>query len=278
MGRKWHADDICGRGRHARFIDANGDKFPDLFLANSKPRPVPDECDTSTQLPNENSKLFINQGGKSFHYAPGRMDLTPGMGERCVEPLDYNGDGWQRPSSVSRLEPATRSLSQQRRARLHENVSAHHQLADPIADAAVVDFDHDGDPDLVTARALGYFYQLNENHSFGASVQIGSVVDGADGWAVAVADIDGDGDRDVYGMIGDSTLASNPRDTIWLRQGTTFTPYRVPLQGGLADDIVVVHPWSGGRAGLLVLNGYDKCCGANAHALGPIALLRWHGG
>jgi hypothetical protein len=90
-----------------------------------------------------------------------------------------------------------------------------------------------------------------------------------------VADIDGDGDRDVYGMIGDSDLGSNPNDVLFLRDGLTFTRAPVQPAGGLADDVVIVKPWQTGQVGLLVMNGYDKCCGRNAHQLGPIALFRW---
>jgi FG-GAP-like repeat len=116
------------------------------------------------------------------------------------------------------------------------------------------------------------------NGTFAAQVEVGALPQGGDGWAVAVADIDGDGDRDIYGMVGDERLVSNPNDIIWLRDGWTFTPVPVPPAGGLADDIVVVRPWRSGRVGLLVLNGYDKCCGAGAHERGPIALFHWNSG
>ena len=88
-------------------------------------------------------------------------------------------------------------------------------------------------------------------------------------------DVDGDGDRDVYGMIGDSDLGSNPNDVMFLRDGLTFTRAPVQPAGGLADDVVIVKPWQTGQVGLLVVNGYDKCCGRNAHQFGPIALFRW---
>ena len=48
-----------------RFVNANGDAFPDLVLANAVPRAVEDPCDTSPTLPNEKSKLWINVGGRT---------------------------------------------------------------------------------------------------------------------------------------------------------------------------------------------------------------------
>ena len=94
---------------------------------------------------------------------------------------------------------------------------------------------------------------------------------------MALGDIDGDGDLDVYGMVGDEFLRSNPNDAIFLRDGLSFTRMAVPSMGGLADDVVMISPWRTGQVGVLVLNGYDHCCGPHAHALGPIALLRLDG-
>ena len=67
----------------------------------------------------------------------------------------------------------------------------------------MIDLDLDNDPDLVTASTQAFQYQLNEGGVFSAPLDIGAVPPGGDGWAVAVGDIDGDGERDVYGMIGD---------------------------------------------------------------------------
>jgi hypothetical protein len=64
---RWHVGDVCGRGRVAEFVNANGDEFPDLVTSNARPRTDDhDECDTSPTLPNEKSKLFINVLGKDF--------------------------------------------------------------------------------------------------------------------------------------------------------------------------------------------------------------------
>jgi hypothetical protein len=108
-------------------------------------------------------------------------------------------------------------------------------------------------------------------------VEIGSVPAWGDGWAVALGDINGDGVLDVYGMIGDQNLRINPHDVVFFRDGLNFTSASVPHEGGLADDVVMVNPWRTGQVGILVLNGYDHCCGPNAHQPGPIALFRLEG-
>ena len=276
VGTAWHVGDQCGRGRSAEFVDANGDRFPDLFLANSMPRNMPDECDTSPTLPNERSKLFINRGGKTFKYVPKMLHAGSGLGEECIVPLDFDGDSWQ-DLYLCRTQTQPPALYRNKNGKRYVDVSANHALTARVADAQAIDLEHDGDPDLVTAGTHAFHYQLNVGGVFAEPVTIGSIAAGGNGWAVAVADIDGDGDRDVYGMIGDRTLASNPNDVVFLRDGLTFTPTPVPPAGGLADDVVVVTPWQSGQVGLLVLNGFDKCCGAGAHRLGPLALFRWSG-
>ena len=278
VGAAWHVTDICGRGRSAAFVDANGDRFPDLFVANSYPRKDSgDECNRSRHLPNEKSKLFINLGGDKFRYASQLLKVGFGLGEECIEPLDFDGDGWQ-DLYLCRKHGEPPALFRNRGGHGYVNVSSEHALSGAASDAAVVDLDRDKDPDLVTVAAHGVHYQLNVDGTFAERVLIGAVPTGGDGWAVAVADIDGDGDRDIYAMVGDERLSSNPDDVIWLRDGWAFTATPVPPAGGLADDIVIVRPWRSGATGLLVLNGYDKCCGGGAHHLGPIALFRWNAG
>ncbi len=269
----WHVTDVCGRGRAVRFVNANGDQYPDLVLANARPRAVQDPCDTSPTLPNEKSKLWINEGGRSFHYAPAKLPLEAGMGDRCIVPVDYNMDGWQ-DLYLCQQSDETPLLFENRQGQAYVNVTAHHQLTGTVNDAAVADLDGDGDLDLVTATLRAFQYQLNDAGVFGGPVQIGAVPSGGDGWAVDVGDIDGDGDSDVYGMIGDMDLLTNPDDVVFLRDGLSFTSMPVPRAGGLADDVAMIHPWRSGQLGILVMNGYDHCCGPNAHKLGPIAMLR----
>lgn len=45
VGTAWGVGDLCGRGRSVAFLDANGDPYPDLYLANETPRNVTDPCD-----------------------------------------------------------------------------------------------------------------------------------------------------------------------------------------------------------------------------------------
>jgi FG-GAP-like repeat len=275
VARDWGVRDLCGRGRTAAFVRANRDKLPDLFVANAHPRPVEDECNDNPKLPSEKSKLYINIDGRDLRHAPRWLRADPGLGAECVVKLDFNGDGWQDLYFChERYEPP--ALFRNQRGLGYVDVTARHSLSQPVADAAVTDLDRDGDPDLVTAARHAFHYQLNTNGVFGGRVLVGSVPADGHGWRLAIVDIDGDGDRDVYGMIGDSSLESNPNDILWLRNGWKFTAKMLRPAGGLADDVVVVKPWRNGQPGVLVLNGYQRAQSrGGGPGPGPIALLRW---
>ena len=273
---QWNVDDVCGRGRVVRFVNANGDAYPDLVVANARGRAVTDPCDSDPDLPNERTKLFLNHLGRYFRYVPTRLPVPAGAGVQCVVPLDFNGDGWQDLYLCQQLNEAP-MLFENHQGHGYVNVTAEHRLTGLVSDAAATDLDGDGDPDLVIAAAHDFQYQLNDAGVFGDPVEIAAVPAGGEGWAVAVGDIDGDGDTDVYGMVGDYRLLTNPNDVIFYRDGLSFTSAPVPHAGGLADDVVMVHPWRNGQTGILVLNGYNHCCGPNAHKLGPIALFRLDG-
>jgi hypothetical protein len=258
-------------------VDANGDTFPDLFLGNAPQRAMPDPCDHDPKLPSEISKLYLNIEGRRFRHVPGWLVAHGGLGAACIVPLDFNGDGWQDLYLChDRHEPP--ALFQNQRGHGYIDVTARHSLSHQVAEAAVTDLDRDGDPDLVTAGRRAFHYQLNRDGVFDDPVRVGTVPSGGDGWGVAIADVDGDGDRDIYGMVGDRRLESNPDDVLWLRDGWTFTPRMLRPAAGLADHVVVVKPWPNGQAGLLVLNGYHRAQSRGGPTPGPIALLRWDAG
>jgi hypothetical protein len=159
--------------------------------SNARPRTDDhDECDTSPTLPNEKSKLFINVLGKDFHYAPLKLPLEAGMGASCIVTLDFDNDGWQ-DLYLCRQSDERPLLFKNQQGDGYLDVTAQHQLAGRVSDAAVIDLDLDNDPDLVTASNQAFQYQLNEGGVFSAPVDIGAVPPGGDGWAVAVGDIDG---------------------------------------------------------------------------------------
>lgn len=265
VGTAWHAGDVCGRGRNVAFLHANGDRFPDLFVGNHRPRKVADPCDSSPRLPNESSKVFINVHGNRFRYAPRYFSYGPGPGSRCAEVLDFNKDG--RDDLFTCSDRGFPRLFLNRRGRRFVDVTPRHVFRWRLTDAEVVDLDGDRDPDLVTSSRGRFAYHLNQNGHFGPEQLITRVDRPNEGRSVAVGDADGDGDIDVYAMIGRG-LRANPADWIWLNADLHFTPIRVPHASGAADDVTALHPWGNERTAFLVLNGRKR------FANGPVQLIR----
>ena len=176
---------------------------------------------------------------------------------------------------MSGTRTSRRCCSRTNKVSGYVDVTAQHQLAGPVNDAAEADLDSDGDLDLVTVTVRAFQYQLNDAGVFGDPVEIGAVPAGGDGWAVAVADIDGDGDRDVYGMIGDERPGSNPNDVVFYSGRPRLHPPPGSHTGGLADDVVMVSPWRY-RAGRST--GHERLrplLRTERPRAGPIALFRW---
>ena len=254
VGTRWGVGDLCGRGRDVEFLDVNGDRFPDLFLGNQVPRPDPDDpCNApGNRLPNEGSKIFINRHGDGFRYSPRAGHFAAGVGNRCAVSLDYNRDGWDDLLACrSRDEPL--HLYRNQRGRLVD-VTSRHGLGALVHDAVVADLDRDGDVDIVTASADGFAYHPFRGGIFRQRVMLGTLADGAGG-SVAVGDVDGDGDNDVYGL-GWRLKRDNPDDVLLVNQQMTFTPLAVPPATGSGDEVVALKPRPDGKTMFLVLNGH----------------------
>jgi hypothetical protein len=255
VGTDWGVGDVCGRTQFAAFLDANGDGFPDLYIGNAAPRPVTgDPCDDPANgLTDELSKLFINEGGTGFRYAPELGDWGYG-GDRCAEVADIDGDGW----------PDLLTCGQPRMQLFHNDagsgftdVALANGLTDRYNDAVFADLDRDGDPDLVTAGPGEFGYRLNTAGTFGAEQLIGLVPAGGQGWSVTVGDADGDRDLDVYGLITDMPGRTNPGDRLYRNNALRFTAIAVPGARGVGDAVAALRGDRNARREFLVLNGDD---------------------
>ena len=264
VGTEWGLGDPCGRGRDATFIDANGDVYPDLFVGNHVPRAVEDPCDEGT-LPNERSKLYINQGGARFRHAPLMWPYGAGAGTRCAEVLDFDGDGWD-DLFACRADGESPRLYRNQRGNGFLDVTARHSLRTRINDAVVRNLRADRAPEIVTAGPGGFAYHHNRDGRFAPATRIFTPGRGQ-GMAVAVGDADGDSDLDVYGMVGDGARG-NPDDRILVNNRLSFAPVRVPSASGAADDVVVLRRTPGRKVDFLALNGY------NLVGVGPVQLIR----
>ncbi|MEP6665728.1 MAG: VCBS repeat-containing protein [Nocardioidaceae bacterium] len=267
VGTAWGVGDVCGRGRFVTFIFANRDHFADLVLGNDAPRVVSDPCDSpANHLPNERNKLYINTGGHGFRYAPKFWRPQPGTGSRCVQTLDFNRDGRQDLLTCGKVNQPLQ-LYQNMNGRRLVNVTSAHSLHSRVTDAVAADLNGDGRGDVVSSSSRGFAYHLNVNGLFQGAVRIGdSPV--PRGVSVAAGDADGDGDIDVYGMVG--AAKSNPDDVIWINDNLTFSLLDVPSAGGRAAQVAALDPRGNGTSSFLALNGF----GRGSDLLGPIQLIR----
>jgi hypothetical protein len=275
VGTAWGVGDICARGRSVVFLDANGDRFPDLFVGTEVPRREPDPCNRHPErYPNENSKLFINAGGEGFRYDRPDFDYGAGVGSRCALRIDFDGDGWDDLLTCgSDVLPKRSGTGPALDMRLFRNKHGHGfaDLSDrlppvSVADATTGDIDGDDDPDLIFASKAGFFYSLNTDGHFGARTPIDAPLVGRRGRAVAVGDADLDGDLDVFGCIG-RRFEVNANDRLYLNDALTFTPVVGPKALGTADEVIAVHPGDDDRAQFLVLNGFHGTSHPNVQLL-----------
>lgn len=258
----WGVGDLCGRSHYVAFLDANGDRFPDLFVANAEERPVADACDDPANgLTSEFSKLYLNDGGTGY-----TLDTTLGLGgnggTRCAEVMDYNRDGYD--DLLLCGPPRTQLYNGS--ATGFVDVTAANGLTLQYADAGLGDLDGDGDLDMVTAIWSEFAYRLNNNGVFGRSVRIAAVPSGGGGRSVAIGDADGDGDMDVYGLISNVPNQTNPNDRIFVNNRLRFTSVWVPGAGGVGDAVIAIDGNADRKVDFLVMNGNEKT--------GPTQLIR----
>lgn len=264
-GVSWGVGDVCGRGRFVAILDANKDGWADIFLGNETPRNVSDPCDNPANgYPNEESKLFLNNNGTGFTYAPQFIRFGAGPGQRCAQTLDYDGDGFD-DLIACRLKQNTPLLYHNNGGTSFSLVSSGVSgLTAATADIVVADINHDGRPDLVEAQKSSFAYQLNrggDSPRFAAPVRIRTITSG-EGRSVAVADADGDGDLDVYAMAGNGNNSGNPADYLLVNNGSlSFTAIAAPASTGQADEVIALTPVPGGPAQFLSLNGGGKTGG-----------------
>jgi hypothetical protein len=247
-------DDPYGRGRDVTFLNANGDVYPDLFVGNVGGR---------TDGKPSHNRLFLNDGGAGFHDS-GDPDITSTTGAHCAIPRDVNGDGWTDLLVCSAGKTGgPLHLYRNDEGKGFTDVSASAGLRGVALGAEILDLNRDGRLDILSVDPTGVHIQLATAPArFGPPRALPGVQGGVD---LAVADVEGDGDVDVYvvrGCAGGHDLG----DTLLLNAGRgSFTSMAIaPAPGGCGDAVVRMAYRS--RPGFLVLNGHSK-------AEGPIQLL-----
>jgi hypothetical protein len=250
--------DPFGRGRSAKFIEANGDSRPDLFVANNPTR--------GDGMPSPN-RFFTNQLGNAYRYAPayGLERETSLQGSNATVG-DLDKDGWQ-----DLLVIASQGL------RVYHNnqgsgfteAAASVGLGQSPRDLTLADVNGDGWLDVIEVEPtkLSVFINTNGKFSSGFSTSLQY------GYSVAAGDVNSDNRPDVYVMRGQDAAGANAPDQVYLNDGdgSSFIQMSsIPSTSqGEADFVAPLDYDGNGLTDFLVLNGG----GEEGSLPGPVELV-----
>jgi len=248
------------RGREAKFINANGDASPDLFVAN--------EPDRGDGLPSPN-RLFINEGGNAYRYAPEfgleHEDSAGGsLSGGGPDVGDLDKDGWQDLVAESRT---SLRVYHNDRGNGFTNVAGSVGLAQESVDSVLADVNGDTWLDVILlSRQDELRVLLNTNGTFSSAFS--TSVPGR--VAVAAGDVNDDNRPDIYVMRGRSGTSTNAPDWVYLNDGTgkNFTRMSsIPSTSqGQANSVWPIDYDGNGLTDYLALNG-------NGKSAGPVQLI-----
>jgi hypothetical protein len=248
--RAYRVADRWGRGRVATFLDANRDRWPDLFVGNTYPR---DDGHRSL------NRLYLNVRGQRFRRAP-RFGLDRQLGAQSVQAADFDRDG--RDDVV---------LCGKHHLHLFRNVPGRHfrdvtgsvQARGPCAAALLARLNGDRRPDLVLVRRRELSLRLFRRGRFHQAFRLRR----AGGADAAVGDVNGDGRLDVY-WLRRGRYNHDARDIVLVNRGRgRFHHIRVPqTRLGRGDAVEALDYDRNGLTDFAIQNGFRK-------ARGPVRLI-----
>ena len=234
--------DPWGRGRYGAVLDANNDGYPDIFYGTESLRP--------DGLPSID-RFYLNTGDGSFADDPA-MGLDLNVGSLCAHTVDYNSDGW--PDLLVCGETGGLHLFENDQGQGFTDVSSILGAQVNTVDAAMVDVNHDSRPDLITLTGTKVAERLQlVNGTFGTAKNIFTVKSGR---TLAVGDVNGDNNPDIYVVCGRIGSSNAPDDLLIGNATGTFTPMTIPQTTvGGGNRAYPVDDTHDGLSSFLVLNG-----------------------
>jgi hypothetical protein len=241
-GYQWNICDSTGRGRFCAVLDANNDGFPDVFYGTDPLR--------ADGLPSIN-RFYRNTGKGSFIDSPA-MGLNLNIGARSARTVDYNGNGW--PDLLICGYTGGLRLFKNNQGHGFTDVSSILGPSINAVDAVMVDVNHDSRPDLIVLTKSEVTLRLQSaDGTFAAPKTILKVNDGV---RLAVGDVNGDNNPDIYVVCGRTGSANAPDFLLIGDAKGGFTTQKIPQTTTGAGE--AAFPIDYNRSGLtsfLVLNG-----------------------
>ncbi|MGN6215151.1 VCBS repeat-containing protein [Parafilimonas sp.] len=183
----------------AAFFDANGDGYPDLYIAKGGYSLF------ESNTPALQDELYINDGKNNFAILQNALPDMSASSKSCVKPCDYDSDGdidlFIGGRVIPGQYPATPEsfLLQNNGKGYFTKIKASFEKAGMVTDAQWIDLNNDGRKDLVVC---GEFMPLkayiNSANGFTDATAIYFPENNNGFWnTLTVADINGDGKEDV---------------------------------------------------------------------------------
>jgi hypothetical protein len=249
----WNIGDSTGRGRWCAVLDANNDGYPDIFYGTDPVR--------ADGLPSIN-RFYLNTGQGSFIDSPA-MGLNLNIGSLSARTVDYNSDGW--PDLL--ICPYTGGLRLFKNNQGHGFTDVSSILGPPVQalDAVMVDVNHDNLLDLIVLTSTAVTLRIqNADGTFAPPTTILKVKHGV---ALAVGDVNGDNNPDIYVVCGRAGTANTPDQLLIGNASGIFTAQAIPeTTTGSGEAAYPVDYNNSGLTSFLVLNG-------EVPYTGPIQLL-----
>jgi hypothetical protein len=216
------AKDMYTEDVDAAFFDADNDGDPDLYIVRGG-----NEMPSGNLLLND--LLLINDNG---NFIPGKLPPVSHNGS-CVRPADFDGDGdidlfvgsrsvpgsyGETPVSYFLVNDGKGHFENETGLRL-----SHLATAGMVTDACWIDFEGDGDLDLIMTGEWMQVMVCRNDHGRFFNATSGTGLTETEGWwnCLIPADVDGDGDTDIIaGNLGtNSMLTASPKQPMLMYMG-----------------------------------------------------------
>jgi hypothetical protein len=188
----------------AAFFDADGDGDQDLYIVRGG-------SEEFTGSPILADRLLINDGRGQFEHAPPGWVPLLMQNSSCVRPADFDGDGDTDLFLGTRSIPGAYGISPEQFL-LENDGTGHFSLLSQekmgslykvgmVTDACWVDYDQDGDSDLVVVGEwMNVSLYSNHQGTFTEMTDAAGLGETAGWWnCIKAADVDMDGDMDLVG-------------------------------------------------------------------------------